>query len=87
MEFRLLLLTPKILHKDTTVSVVIPDGETEPFTIKTGVLEGDPLTPFLFVIVLDYALRTSIISDHGFASKRRQNRRHPTERLSDFTLC
>ena len=74
----------KILYKDTTASVVTPEGETEPFTIKTGVLQGDPLAPFLFIIVLDYALRTSITSDHGFTLKRRQSRRHQTERLSDL---
>ena len=45
----------KILYKDTTVSVVTLEGETEPFTIKKGVLQGDPLAPFLFIIVLDYA--------------------------------
>ena len=54
----------KILYKDTTASVVTPKGETEPFTIRRGVLQGDPLAPFLFVIVLDYALRTSITSNH-----------------------
>ena len=73
----------KILYKDTTASVVTPEGETEPFTIRTGVLQGDPLAPFLF-IVLDYALRTSITSNHGFTLKRRQSCPHPTEHLSDL---
>ena len=37
--------------------VVTPDGETEMFEIKVGVLQGDTLAPYLFIIVLDYALR------------------------------
>ena len=72
----------KILYNDTTTSVVTPEGETKPFTIRTGVLQDDPLSPFLFVIVLDYALRTSITSNHGFTFKLRQSRLHPCERLS-----
>ena len=36
--------------------LVTPEGETESITIRTGVLQGDPVAPFLFVIVLDYAL-------------------------------
>ena len=73
----------KILYKDTTTSVVTPEGETKPFTIRTGVLQDDPLSPFLFVIVLDYGLRTSITSNHGFTLKLRQSRLHPCERLSN----
>ena len=37
--------------------VVSPDGETELFDITAGVIQGDTLAPFLFVIVLDYAMR------------------------------
>ena len=34
-----------------------PDGNTEYFDIIAGVLQGDTLAPYLFVIVLDYAMR------------------------------
>ena len=37
-----------------------PDGDTEYFDIVAGVLQGDTLAPFLFIICLDYVLRTSI---------------------------
>ena len=37
--------------------VVSPDGDTDIFKITAGVMQGDSIAPFLFVIVLDYALR------------------------------
>ena len=52
----------QVMYKDTYAKVLTPEGETNAFKIDTGVLQGDPLAPFLFIIVLDYALRTSISS-------------------------
>ena len=46
-----------ILYKDTEAQVITPDGDTEFFEILAGVLQGDTLAPFLFIIALDYALR------------------------------
>ena len=37
--------------------VMTTDGDTEQFDITTGVLQGDTLAPFLFIIVLDYAMK------------------------------
>ena len=36
------------------------DGVSEEFDIVAGVLQGDTLSPYLFIIVLDYALRKAI---------------------------
>ena len=30
---------------------------SEDFDVRTGVLQGDPLAPFLFIIVMDYVLK------------------------------
>ena len=46
-----------ILYKDTEAQVITPDGDTEFFEILAGVLQGDTLAPFLFIIVLHYSLR------------------------------
>ena len=49
-----------ILYRNTKVKVRSPDGDTEYFDIVAGVLQGDILAPYLFIICLDYVLRTSI---------------------------
>ena len=57
-----------ILYRNTKVKVRSPDGDTEYFDIVAGVLQGDTLAPYLFIICLDYVLRTSIdkIKENGF---------------------
>ena len=49
-----------ILYRNIKVKVRSPDGDTEYFNIVAGVLPGDTLSPYLFIICLDYVLRTSI---------------------------
>ena len=49
-----------ILNRSTKVKVLFSDGDTDYFNIVAGVLQGDPLAPYLFIICLDYVLRISI---------------------------
>ena len=49
-----------ILYKNTRSMVRSPDGDTPFFEITTGVLQGDTLAPFLFIICLDYILKNSL---------------------------
>ena len=72
------------MYKDTYVKVLTPEGETNAFKIDTGVLQGDLLAPFLFIIALDYALRSSIIISDGLTLKPRRNSRYPAEKLADL---
>ena len=74
----------RVMYEDTSAIVITPDGETDAFNINTGVLQGDPLAPFLFIICLDYALRTSITETDGLTLRRRRSRRYPTEVLADL---
>ena len=41
------------MYTNTKARIQTPDGETEQFDITAGVLQGDTLAPFLFIIVLD----------------------------------
>ena len=45
------------MYDDTSAKVIIPDGKTEKFSILAGVLQGDTLSPYLFVIVIDYIMK------------------------------
>ena len=49
-----------MLYKNTKVKVRLPDGDTDYIEIVAGVLQGDPLASYLFIICLDCVLRTSI---------------------------
>ena len=68
-----------MLYKNTKVKVRTPDRDTDYFDIVSGVLQGDTLAPFLFIICLDYALRTSIyfMKENGFKLAKERSRRHP----------
>ena len=50
----------KVLYVNTTVQVLSPDGDTDFFNIYAGVLQGNILAPYLFIVALDYAMRMVI---------------------------
>ena len=62
-----------------------PDGDTEYFDIVGGVLQGDTLAPYLFIICLDYVLRTWIdkIRENGFELTKKRSRRYPAKTITD----
>ena len=81
-----------ILYRNTKVKVRSPDGDTEYVHIVAGVLQGDTLAPYLFIICLDYVLRTSIdkIRVNGFELTkqkvpRKNNYRHRLRRWHSDT--
>ena len=47
-----------MLCKNTKVKVRSPDGDREYFDIGAGVLQGDTLAPYLFIICLDSRLES-----------------------------
>ena len=59
--------------------------ETEYFDIVAGVLQGDTLAPYLFIICLDYVLRTSIdkIKENGFELTKKRSRMYPAKTITD----
>ena len=75
----------KMLYRDTSSTILTPDGETSPFSIKAGILQGDTLAPFLFIVVVDYVLRMSVdnINKKGFQLHPRKSSRHPAIYLTD----
>ena len=74
-----------ILYRNTKVKERSPDGDTDYFDIVAGVLQGDTLVPHLFIISLDYVLRTSIdkIRENGFELTKKRSRRCPAKTITD----
>ena len=46
----------KVMYTDTSSTILTTDGETPSFPILAGILQGDTLAPFLFIIVVDYVM-------------------------------
>ena len=85
-----LLRAIETMYSNTKAKIVTPDGETELFEITAGVLQGDTLAPFLFIIVLDYALRQAIDGKEeelGFTIHPRRSRRHPKQVITDLDFA
>ena len=76
----------KIVYENASCVIQSPDGTTEPFLTFHGVLQGDTLAPYLFVIVVDYILRQSVDNIHtnGITIKKQTSRRHPSKHLTDL---
>ena len=74
-----------ILYRNTKVNVRSPDGDTDYFDIVAGVLQGDTLVPYLFIICLDYVLRALIdkIKENGFELTKKRSRRYPVKTITD----
>ena len=62
-----------------------PDVDTDYFDIVAGVLQGDTLAPYIFIICLDYVLRLSIdkIKENGFELTKKRSRRCPAKTITD----
>ena len=72
------------MYDNPTSFVQSIDGPTKEFLTTAGIIQGDTLAPFLFVIVVDYVLRQSAdtMSDKGLTIDRRsgrQSQKHLTD--------
>ena len=67
------------LYKNTKVKVCSPDGDTDYFDTV------DTLAPYLFIICLDYVLRTSIgiMKDNRFKQAKKRSRIYPAQTITD----
>ena len=74
-----------IIYKNTKVKVCSPDGDTDYFDIVAGVLKGDTLVPYHFIICLDYVLKTSmnLMKENSFLLAMEGSRRYPTQIIMD----
>ena len=76
------------MYKDTLARVITEDGLTEAFYILAGVMQGDTLAPYLFVIAIDYVMTTALVGkDLGFTVHPRRSRRHPAVKVTDVDFA
>ena len=74
-----------ILYNNTKVTVRSPDGNTDYVDIVPGVLQGDTLAPYPFIICLDYVLRTPIdlMKENGCTLAKARSKIHPVQTITD----
>ena len=73
------------MYSCTSATVITPDGQSDPFDITAGVLQGDTLSPPLFVIVFDYIMRLTVPdSSVGFRWKRSEGSWRPAAHIADL---
>ena len=58
----------KCLYDDSVSKVKISKNLSRTFLVKSGVLQGDTLAPFLFIVVLDYVLKSTTLDNFGISA-------------------
>ena len=73
-----------MLYRNIEVKVRSSDWDMDYFDIVEGVLQGDTLALYLFIICLDYVLRTSIdkMKDNDFKLTKERSRKYPTKTIT-----
>ena len=72
-----------MLYKNMKVKVCLVDGDTN--YIVAGVLHGDTLAPYQFIICLNNVLKTStdLMKENGFKLAKERTRRYLTQTITD----
>ena len=77
----------RVLYTDTSSAVLVDNNLTDSFPVNTGVLQGDTLAPFLFIMNVDWVMRNSDPEQYGVITKPRQSRRFPERKFNDLDLA
>jgi Reverse transcriptase (RNA-dependent DNA polymerase) len=78
------------LYANSTARIVTSQGLTESIPLYRGVLQGDTLAPYLFVMVLDRVMRLALdftVPRLGIISVRRNGSRQMEQRVTDLTFA
>ena len=75
-------------YKWTSAVVATAIENTEIFSTTSGVLQGDSLAPFLFITLLDYVLRETLLDNiDGFTITPRRSSRYPAVRIGALVFA
>ena len=74
-----------MLCRNTKEKVRSPDRNTDYFDIVAGVQQRGTLAPYLFIICLDYVLRTAIdkIKENGFKLIKERSTRYAAKTITN----
>ncbi len=85
----------RVLYEKSTSRIYVNDEVSKSFDVTTGVLQGDVLALFLFIIVIDYVSRLSA-GKFGYLTHKGANTggrslrsatRDPERRVNDLALA
>ncbi|GAA6097691.1 uncharacterized protein LOC118408508 [Tachysurus ichikawai] len=92
-----LVIAIKTIYNNSKSTVLVEGELTDEFDIATGVVQGDTLAPFLFIIVLDYVLKNTELNharshginkgENGFVTQPRQCRRELAIAIFDLDFA
>ena len=80
----------KLIYNNLRARIKTTEGNTDYFRMFAGVMQGDTLAPYLFVIVLDYAMRKAITgreNELGPILQHRQSSRFPEQSICDLDFA
>jgi hypothetical protein len=75
------------MHANTKAKVVTQESVSDEFEIKSGILQGDTLAPYLFIICIDYCLKKAIgYRDYelGLTLEKARSRRESPQMITDL---
>ena len=77
-----------VLYNNSKSAVMVDGNLSDPFQVTTGVLQGDVLAPFLFIVLIDYLMKRATENiESGVVTHPRQSRRHPAKTLNDLDFA
>ncbi len=78
----------RILYNNSRSAVMVGGSISDPFMVTTGVLQGDVLAPFLFIVLIDYLMKRATDGiDSAVVTHPRQSRRHPAKVVNDLDFA
>ena len=76
------------LYNNSKSAVMVDGNISDPFEVSTGVLQGDVLAPFLFIILVDFLLMKATSDlDSGVVTHPRRSRRYPAKVLNGLDFA
>jgi hypothetical protein len=77
------------LYYGANAKVCTSDGISDPFDLSIGVLQGDTLAPYLFILVMDFIMRQAIPdnSNYGFEYTKRNGSRQPSQKIAELLFA